>query len=125
MEVTVVVYCAVCYKEVTGSKKCDNETHQGICYHIHIPSLLSEPSLLTVTTSTRHVNIREAADKEYLKNVERMKTQCAKRKRHQCNTYCAGDSVTVQVPKHERSSTDMPRLLCYVYEVRHDLYQLL
>ncbi|KAL5473842.1 hypothetical protein EMCRGX_G028404 [Ephydatia muelleri] len=48
---------------------------------------ISEPSLSTLTTSTRHVNKREAADKEYLKNVERMKTQYAKRKRHQCNTY--------------------------------------
>ena len=37
LNVTVVVYCAVCYKEVTGSKKCDNETHQGICYHMIFP----------------------------------------------------------------------------------------
>ena len=73
----------------------------------------------------RHVNIREAADKKYLKNVERMKTQYAKRKQHQCNTtHGAEDTVTVRVPKNERSSANMPRLLCYVNEVRHDLYQL-
>eukprot|EP00731_Ephydatia_muelleri_P025035 Em0017g118a len=53
-----------------------------------------------------------------------MKTQYAKRKLHQCNTYGAGDTVTVWVPKNERSSTDMPRLLCYVNEDTHDLYQL-
>ncbi|KAL5497104.1 hypothetical protein EMCRGX_G013509 [Ephydatia muelleri] len=47
---------------------------------------ISEPSLSALTTSTCHVNIREEADKEYLKNVERMKIQYAKRRQHQCNT---------------------------------------
>ena len=94
-------------------------------YLLYIPPPpLSEPSLSTLSTSTCHVNIREEADKEYLKNVERMKIQYAKRRQHQCNTYCAGDTVTVRVPKNEQSSTDMPCLLCYANEVRHDLYQL-
>ena len=74
--------------------------------------------------STRHVNIREATDKEYHKNFERMKTQYAKRKRHQFNSYCAGHSVMVRLSKNEQSLTDMPCLLRYITEVRRDLYQL-
>ena len=109
---------------VTSPVKPSTRSHSSVSPVFKNSSSSCKPSLATdsaLTTSNRHVNVREAADKEYRKNVERMKTQYAKRKRHQCNTYCAGDSVTVRVPTNERSSTDMPRLLCYVAEVRHDL----
>ena len=108
-------------RSVTSPVKPSTHSHSSVSTACCKPPLATDSAL---TTSNRHVNVREAADKEYRKNVERMKTQYAKRKQHQCNTYCAGDSVTVRVPTNERSSTDMPRLLCYVAEVRHDLYQL-
>ena len=95
---------------VTSPVKPSTHSHSSVSPACCKPPLATDSAL---TTSNRHVNVREAADKEYRKNVERMKTQ-----------YCAGDSVTVWVPTNERSSTDMPRLLCYVAEVRHDLYQL-
>ena len=80
--------------------------------------------LAKLTTSTRHLKIREDADNEYRKNAERMKIQYAKRKRHQIKTYSAGDGVTVRIPRNERSSTDMPRLLCYILEAKNDQYRL-
>ncbi|KAL5475273.1 hypothetical protein EMCRGX_G027353 [Ephydatia muelleri] len=91
-------------------------------------AVMSDPKvtipLAKLTTSTRHLKIREDADNEYRKNAERMKIQYAKRKRHQIKTYSAGDSVTVRIPRNERSSTDMPRLLCYILEAKNDQYRL-
>ena len=72
----------------------------------------------TLITSTRHLKIREVADNEHRKNAEQMKIQYAKRKHHQIKTYCAGDSVTVRIPRNERSSTDMPRLLSIFWKLR-------
>ncbi|KAL5489386.1 hypothetical protein EMCRGX_G018475 [Ephydatia muelleri] len=91
-------------------------------------AVMSDPKVTTpfakLTTSTRHLKIREDADNEYRINAERMKIQYAKRKRHQIKTYSAGDSVTVRIPRNERSSTDMPRLLCYILEAKNDQYRL-
>ena len=78
----------------------------------------------TLTNSTRHLKIREEADNEYRKNAERMKIQYAKRKRHQINLQEIQCSVTVRIPRNERSSTDMPRLLCYILEAKNDHYRL-
>ena len=80
--------------------------------------------------STRHVNIREAADKEYLKNVEILNEGPVYQEEMtsvQYLLYCAGDTVTVYgYPKMSgRQLTCHARLLCYVNEDRHDLYQLL
>ena len=79
---------------------------------------LSDNVSASLTTSERHRKIRQAADQEYRKNAEKMKIQYSKRKRHCVKVYAPGDSVTLRIPKNERSSSDMPRLLCRVIQVK-------
>ena len=86
--------------------------------------VLSLPSQSSVShsdsigyTNNQHPSSKEA-DNEYRKNAERMKIQYAKRKRHQIKTYSAGECHSIRIPKNERSSTDMPRLLCYILEAK-------
>ena len=91
-------------RSVTSPVKPSTCSHSSVSPVCKNTSSSCKPLLATdsaLTTSNRHVNVREAGDKEYHKNVERMTTQYAKRKQHQCNTYCAGDSVTVRVPTNE------------------------
>ncbi len=90
-----------------------------------LPSLTTSPHLLSdkscsstnLTTSERHRQIRLEADKHYRNNAEKMKLQYSKRRRHQIKIYEPGDTVTVRIPRNERSSSDMPRLLCCVLKV--------
>lgn len=93
------------------------------------PELALELSLSNqtsnLTTSERHRQIRLQADKHYRNNAEKMKLQYSKRKRHLIKTYVPGDSVTVRIPRNERSSSDMPRLLCRVLKVeKKNMYRL-
>ena len=78
----------------------------------------------TLNTSEHHRSIRELADKHYRKNAEKMKLQYAKKKRHQVVTFSSGDNVTLRIPRNERSSSDMPRLLCRVLEVKRGQHRL-
>lgn len=78
-----------------------------------------------LTTSERHRQIRIEADKHYRRNAEKMKMQYSKKKRHQIKSYVVGDTVTVRIPPNERSSSDVPRLVCRVLEVkRNEVYRL-
>ena len=76
------------------------------------------PPFSTLSTSEHHHNIRELADKHYQKNAEKMKLQYAKKKRRKVVAFSPGDNVTLRIPRNERSSSDMPRLLCCVLEVK-------
>ena len=78
----------------------------------------------TLNTSEHHRSIRELADKHYRKNAEKMKLQYAKKKRHQVVTFSSGDNVTLRIPRNERSSSDMLRLLCHVLEVKRGQHRL-
>ena len=58
-------------RSVTSPVKPSTHSHSSVSPACCKPPLATDSAL---TTSNRHVNAREAADKEYRKNVERMKT---------------------------------------------------
>lgn len=76
-----------------------------------------------LATTEKHKAIRDVADEQYLKNTTTMKKKYAKQKNVQ--TFSVGDSVSVKVPRIDRTSTDISRIACVVVEVvNKDLYRL-
>ena len=69
-----------------------------------------------LATTDKHRQLREAADKQYRQNAERMKLKYCKAKRKKVLTFSKGDFVSVKIPRIDRSSTDFHRLPCVVVE---------
>ena len=69
-----------------------------------------------LATTEKHRQLREAADKQYRLNVERMKLKYCKAKRKKVLTFSEGDFVSVRIPRIDRTSTDFHRLPCIVVE---------
>ena len=69
-----------------------------------------------LATTEKHRQLREAADKQYRLNAERMKLKYCKAKRKKVLTFSEGDFVSVRIPRIDRTSTDFHRLPCVVVE---------
>ena len=69
-----------------------------------------------LATTEKHRQLREAADKQYRLNAERMKLKYCKAKRKKVLTFSEGDFVSVRIPRIDRTSTDFHRLTCVVVE---------
>lgn len=67
-------------------------------------------------TSEKHLRIRRAADKLYKRNAENMQLKYSKGKRKKVTTFSVGNIVSVKVPRIDRTSTDLRRLVCIVVE---------
>ena len=106
-----------------GQQSCINDDQ--LCTAVHeLPEQSLSPYQLT--TSEKHRYIREEADRNYRKAAERMKLQYSKLKGKKIRTYALGDKVSLRIPRNERSSSDIPRLLCEVIEVKgNHLYRLM
>ncbi len=73
-----------------------------------------KPTMLA--SSAKHLATREAADKLYRRNAERMQLKYSKAKRKKVITFSPGDFVSVRIPRIDRTSTDFHRLPCVVAE---------
>ena len=69
-----------------------------------------------LATSSKHLELRNTADKLYRRNAERMQLKYAKGKRKKVLTFSRGDFVSLRIPRIDRSSTDAYRLPCVVVE---------
>ena len=87
--------------EKTEKKECEDKTEK-------------EP----LATMSKHLNVRQEADKLYVRNAERMQQKYCKAKRKKVLTFCQGDYVSIRIPRIDRTSTDLHRLPCIVVE-RH------
>ena len=75
-----------------------------------------EDEKLPLSTTVKHRNLQEEADKHYHLNAERMQLKYCKAKRKKVLTFSPGDLVSVQIPRIDRTSTDFHRLACVVIE---------
>ena len=78
-------------------------------------------------SSEKHLRIRVTADKLYKRNAESMQAKYSKSKRKKIMTFSVGNTVSVKVPRIDRTSTDLHRLIRIVVECRgseHFLYRL-
>ena len=76
--------------------------------------------------SSKHLKVREVADKHYLRNAKKMEERYSKYQKP-CHKFTVGDRVTVRIPKVDRASTDLHRLPCVIIKVvgkKHPSYQL-
>ena len=79
-----------------------------------------------LATTEKYRQLREAADKQYCLNAERMKLKYCKGKRKVLE-FSEGDFVSVRIPRIGRTSTDFHRLPCVVVEClgsKFHLYRL-
>ena len=80
-----------------------------------------------LASTEKHRQLREAADKQYRLNAERMKLKYCKTKRKKVLDFSEGDFVSVRIPRIDRTSTDFHRLPCVVVEClgsKFHLYRL-
>ena len=80
-----------------------------------------------LASTEKHRQLREAADKQYRLNAERMKLKYCKAKRKKVLEFSEGDFVSVRIPRIDRTSTDFHRLPCVVVEClgsKFHLYRL-
>ena len=68
--------------------------------------------------------IREKVQKRALENAEKMIDKYAKKKRIRLMNFKVGQSVSVKIPKADRSSSDVRRLPCEVISVKGGTQQL-
>ena len=79
-----------------------------------------------LSTTVKHRNLREEADKHYHLNAERMQLKYCKAKT-KVLTFSPGDLVSIRIPPIDRTSTDFHRLACVVIErlgTKFHLYRL-
>ncbi|XP_062523627.1 uncharacterized protein LOC134198278 [Corticium candelabrum] len=69
-------------------------------------------------TSRQHIQRRQRALDNYIKSAEKQMYKHSKSKRVKLQPYAVGDYVTVRIPQQDRMSTDLPRLLAVVVEIR-------
>ena len=69
-------------------------------------------------TSRQHIQRRKRALDNYIKSAEKQMYKYSKSKRAKLQPYAVGDYVTVRIPQQDRMSTDLPRLLAVVVEIR-------
>ena len=72
-------------------------------------------NLCVLATTKKHMSVCQSADKEYLKNVNRMMVKY--NLKHKVKEFHEGDCVTVRIPRIDRSSTDPNRLPCIIVQV--------
>eukprot|EP00731_Ephydatia_muelleri_P004959 Em0002g1135a len=72
----------------------------------HVALLKSNSRVLA--TTEKHLPVRQIADKEYLKNANRMMVKY--NLKHKVKEFHVGDCVTVRIPRIDRASTDPNRL---------------
>ena len=80
-----------------------------------------------LSTTVKHRNLREEADKHYRLNAERMQLKYYKARRKKVLTFSPGDLVSVRIPRIDRTSTDFHRVACVVVErlgTKFHLYRL-
>ncbi|XP_062510190.1 uncharacterized protein LOC134186244 isoform X7 [Corticium candelabrum] len=71
-----------------------------------------------LATSRQHIQRRKRALDNYIKSAEKQMYKHSKSKRVKLQPYAVGDYVTVRIPQQDRMSTDLPRLLAVVVEIR-------
>ena len=77
-------------------------------------ALLKSNSRVLATTE-KHLPVRQIADKEYLKNANRMMVKY--NLKHKVKEFHVGGCVTVRIPRIDRASTDPNRLPCIIVQV--------
>ena len=77
-------------------------------------ALLKSNSRVLATTE-KHLPVRQIADKEYLKNANRMMVKY--NLKHKIKEFHVGDCVTVRIPCIDQASTDPNRLPCIIVQV--------
>ena len=77
-------------------------------------ALLKSNSRVLATTE-KHLPVRQIADKEYLKNANRMMVKY--NLKHKVKEFHVEDCVTVRIPRIDRASTDPNRLPCIIVQV--------
>ena len=77
-------------------------------------ALLKSYSRVLATTE-KHLAVRQIADKEYLKNANRMMVKY--NLKHEVKEFHVGDCVSVRIPRIDRASTDPNRLPYIIVQV--------
>ena len=77
-------------------------------------ALLKSNSRVLATTE-KHLPVRQIADKEYLKNANRMMVKY--NLKHKVKEFHVGDCVTERIPHIDRASTNPNRLPCIIVQV--------
>lgn len=78
-----------------------------------------------LATFKKHKNVREKADYFYRRNAERMKKRYSMH--HKIKELAVGQSVSLRIPRIDRTCTDVQRLPCIVIQVvgrSRDMYRL-
>ena len=68
-----------------------------------------------LATSEKHLPVHQIADKDYLKNANRMMVKY--NLNHKAKEFHVGDCVTVRIPRIDWVSTDPNRLPCIIVQV--------
>ena len=68
-----------------------------------------------LATTEKHLPVLQIADKEYLKNANRMMVKY--NLKHKVKEIHVGDCATVRIPRIDRASTDPNRLPCIIVQV--------
>ena len=63
-----------------------------------------------------YMQLRQHADNKYLKASQKMADRYNKGRK--VKTFEAGDKVSVQIPRIDRTSSDLPRLPCIIVQVK-------
>ena len=78
-----------------------------------------------LATFSKHRLVREKADFQYRRNAERMKRKHSLM--HKVKKFVVGESVSLRIPRIDRTATDVHRLPCIIVQVvgkTQDMYRL-
>ena len=73
----------------------------------------------------KHLKFHLEADQKYQQNAERIQMKYCKSKHRKVKNFKLDDFVSIKIPRIDRASTDIHRLLCEVIErlgLMHHLY---
>ena len=87
----------------------------------HGKKILKKP----LATMKKHRNVREKADFQYRRNAKRMKHKHSLV--HKVKKFVVGQSVSLRIPRIDRTATDVHRLPCVIVQVvgkTQDMYRL-
>lgn len=68
------------------------------------------------------MQLRQRADKKYLRSAEKMAERYNRKRR--VKSFEVGESVSLRIPRIDRTSSDLPRLPCIIVQVKGDAKQL-
>ena len=91
----------------------DGNNNGHLSAKIYVALLKSNSRVLA--TTVKRLPVHQIADKEYLKNANRMMVKY--NLKHKVKEFHAGDCVTVRIPRIDRASTDSNRLPCIIVQV--------